>query len=227
MKLVTWNIHSFVGCDGVESAERIAEAIHGMDPEITLLQEIDFRYLDPSALDMLRRSTDQNAFAAPALGDGDRWYGQILFSDFPFVEKCIHDLSVPGREPRRLIDVTIDTPEGLLRVLGTHLGLSRQERNIQFTRITEIAKQGAALPTVLAGDFNEWLPGGKLAHRLLGDDSASTPAFLRTFPSRFPLFPLDRVLTKPASLLSDWTLDRDARQASDHCALIAHLNMSR
>lgn len=227
MKLVTWNIHSFVGRDGVASVERIAAAIKRMDPEITLLQEIDFRSLDTSALDLLRQSTGKNAVTAPALGDGDRWYGQILFSDYPIAEECIHDLSVPGREPRRMIDVTVETPEGPLRVLATHLGLSRRERKMQFDMVAQIVGRDDDCPTVLGGDLNEWLPARQLVNRLMGPDSASTPPALRTYPSGIPLFPLDRVMTKPANLLSGWALNNDARDASDHCALTAHLDMTR
>lgn len=225
MKVLTWNIHSFVGRDGVGDADRIINAISRQNPTITLLQEIDFRILEPKLLDSLRQSTGKNAVSAPALGDGDRWYGQILISDLPIEKQTVHDLSVPGREPRRLIEAVVETPDGPLRVMGTHLGLNRRERRRQFSQISEIAGKASHLPTVLMGDLNEWLPARKLSRRLLGKDSASTPVSLGTFPSHFPMFPLDRVMTSPARLLREYAVITDDREASDHLALTAGLNL--
>lgn len=226
MKLLTWNVHGFVGQDGKADPQRIASAIAHFDPDIAVLQEVDCRALNESPIDLLRRATDICAVDAPAMGTGTAWYGQALFSRLPLVRHEVHDLSVSDREPRRLLEVVLAAPEGELRILAAHLGLKRYERRQQMRRIAEVARAGGDIPTVLAGDLNEWLPARGMSKRLLGPDSASTPPDLRTFPARFPMFPLDRIMTAPARMLQNYDVDRSFKQASDHLPLTASLTLA-
>jgi len=69
---------------------------------------------------------------------------------------------------------------------------------------------------VALGDINEWLPLGRplrWMHALLGHSPAE-----RSFPSRWPLFALDRVWVRPRHALLAFGAHRSflARQASDH-----------
>jgi endonuclease/exonuclease/phosphatase family metal-dependent hydrolase len=66
------------------------------------------------------------------------------------------------------------------------------------------------------GDINEWLPLGRplrWMHALLGRSPAE-----RSFPSRWPLFALDRVWVRPRHALLEFGAHRSAlaAMASDH-----------
>jgi endonuclease/exonuclease/phosphatase family metal-dependent hydrolase len=72
-------------------------------------------------------------------------------------------------------------------------------------------------------DFNEWLPTGRSLrwlHTRLGKT-----ALIRTFPSAFPIFALDRIWVSPSSALIDVGAIRTpiTRVASDHLPLKATL----
>ena len=79
-------------------------------------------------------------------------------------------------------------------------------------------------PVAILGDFNEWRP----------DDPSMRPFHarfgrwrLRTFPSRRPLFAIDRVMVDPPSLLIEARVHASplARIASDHLPVRAEIDL--
>ena len=79
------------------------------------------------------------------------------------------------------------------------------------------------MQTILLGDLNEWRPwgGAAFSKRIVGT-ALKGPA-KRSFPARWPLLPLDRILTDAPGSVEDATvLDHpDISAASDHRALRA------
>jgi endonuclease/exonuclease/phosphatase family metal-dependent hydrolase len=134
----------------------------------------------------------------------------------------IHDLSFPGREPRRAICSDIQTPAGQLRVIATHLGLSFRERHTQVIAMLEML--GALDTTTVAlGDFNDWLWAGSVRRRL----GRVLPGYTnyRTFPSRWPIFHLDRIYLWPREALVSSHTDAEARAMSDHLPVISDIRL--
>ena len=74
-------------------------------------------------------------------------------------------------EPRRAVSSCIETPQGPLRVVATHLGLSIKEGREQVRELLRMAEEPAR-GVVLLGDFNDWFwPGsvrGVLCRELPG-----------------------------------------------------------
>jgi endonuclease/exonuclease/phosphatase family metal-dependent hydrolase len=135
-------------------------------------------------------------------------------------------LSVPGREPRGALEVDLAVDERLLRVIVTHFGLRRYERAEQAARIFARLSECVGQPIVILGDFNEWRPDDpsmRLFHARFGRSR------LRTFPSRRPLFAIDRVMVEPQSLLVETRVHRSAlaRVASDHLPMRAVIDLAR
>ena len=227
MRLLSWNIHGFVGRNGVFDVDRVATEIARINPALTALQEIDLRQHGLDVLEPIKKVAGEHMVTAPTMGEDNSWYGHGVFSRYPVIDRHVHDLSALGREPRRLIEAKIDTPSCILRVLATHLGLKRRERRQQFAQIKDVFETGAGMPTALMGDLNEWMPAGGMCNRLMGDDSATSPCMRGTFPSRLPILPLDRIMTCPGALLSRCAIDRGAADASDHLPLMADLDMQR
>lgn len=186
---------------------------------VVALQEVELHSRDPHALS---RATGLVAIPGHTIRADESTYGNLLLTRLPIEEWSLIDLSFGDREPRGLIDVCLRTPGGArLRCLATHLGLARRERHYQHRLLTTLLSGDRRVPTLLMGDFNEWRPFTatiRALNRQLGRSRRP-----RTFPSRLPLLPLDRIWVDPPHLL--WRLyawrSPLARLASDHLPVVA------
>jgi endonuclease/exonuclease/phosphatase family metal-dependent hydrolase len=159
-----------------------------------------------------------------------RWgeYGNALLTRLPILDVQRHNISVTWREPRGALDVTLEAGGGPLRVLATHLGLGRYERRLQTLQLARLVDAGdPAVPCLVLGDLNEWLPASRhLAwlHRRLGHTSPPP-----SFPSRWPFLRLDRLWLRPAAALDALQVHASplARVASDHLPVRARFDTAR
>lgn len=223
MRLMTWNIHGCVGTDWRRSPDRIADAVEAVQPDIFAVQEVDLResHGDPvPLLDLLADHAGHHRHEVWTLSDADRQYGIALISRWPIRDAACIDLAYRRREPRCAIDAVVETPKGDLRIVATHLGLSRLERIHQIGRLAEALGE-VDRPTAVLGDFNDWRRPGFVGRAL--KDRFPTVVTARTFPSRLPIFALDRIFlsahfgaqAKPVPF---------AAAASDHLPVIADLH---
>ena len=223
VRVMTWNTHGGIGPDGLHDLERMLAVVQRADPDILALQEVDSRRVKGAEhpIALLKRVLGHHGVAATAITTADGDYGQVLLSRWPLEEAVIHDISVPGREPRRAIAATVGTPSGRLFVVAAHLGLRFVERRRQCFKMALLADQ-SELPTVVLGDFNDWMwPGSVqnvLARRLPGRTRQ------RTFPARLPLLKLDRIYCRPAAALVSSKVDPAGAGVSDHLPLIAEID---
>jgi endonuclease/exonuclease/phosphatase family metal-dependent hydrolase len=222
IRVLTWNVHGGVGMDGVQDYTRAIDCLMGLDADIVALQELDGRKLAAAVtpFEDFRRRLGLHALPVAAITTEDGDYGQLLLSRWPFVASEIHDISLARYEPRRAIVATVRTRLGALRVIATHLGLRTRERRWQAEKLCALAAL-SDLPTVLLGDFNDW-NRFQTSHGLL---ERVMPAFTRgrTFPSRRPVFALDRIYCRPSALLGPSRVIRNAHMISDHLPLVAEL----
>ncbi len=227
VRALTWNVHGCVGRGGICNPEGIAEVLEAARLDIVALQEIDGRIrdlaLDPFAYfgRQLRWTTIEARTVIAKDGD----YGHIVMSRWPIESLGEIDLSVKFREPRKAIVAAVTAPVGRIIVLAAHLGLLPWERRIQLGRIRARIDKITDRPIITLGDFNDF-PGRGLAERALCPPLEDSPS-LSTYPSRWPLLPLDRIwYSKPLELVTIATI-RDARQLSDHLPLVASLRGPR
>jgi endonuclease/exonuclease/phosphatase family metal-dependent hydrolase len=228
LRALTWNIHACVGSDGRHDVARVGEVVRSSAPDIAAFQEVDSRRRSLSqpgdrseVYDALRRQVGDHGHDAWSISGKDGRYGQILASRFPLEDKQVHDISVPGREPRKVMSAAVKLPTHRLRIIATHLGLSRRERRRQVTALRDIVCADPASPLLLLGDFNEWFWPRRTQRQVFDLLGAWTRH--ATFPSRVPLFSLDRICCRPADLLArSWTRPQ-ARAASDHLPVLADL----
>ncbi|SDP55317.1 Metal-dependent hydrolase, endonuclease/exonuclease/phosphatase family [Pedococcus dokdonensis] len=164
LTLLSYNIHSGVGLDGVLDLGRVADVIGASGADVVGLQEVDRHRREQSGFE------DQPGFLAERLGmhlayaanlDAEpahpgaprAQYGTALLSRLPFASS--QNTLLPcfeGSEQRGLLDATVVVGDGALRVLGTHL---QHDSETERTRQAEAVV--AALddrPTVLLGDLN-------------------------------------------------------------------------
>lgn len=228
----SYNIHSCIGLDRRRSPRRIAGVLEELDCDIYALQEVDNEPGeddDSQQLEYLSEAMDMAAIPGLRIVRHSGEYGNALLTRFPVLSVHRHDLSY-GKwlEPRGALDVELDVDGRALRVIATHLGLSRSERRFQWRQLLgAIAASPPDHPTVVLGDMNEWFPhAGTLrdAHKILGQ--ALAPA---EFPSFWPFLALTRIWVQPAQAIVSVKVHRTplARWASDHLPLRAEIDVER
>jgi len=224
LRVATWNIHMGRGSDGRRDLERVARVIRGLDLDCIGLQEVDNRReAEADDLSRLAVATGMQAVAGPTMARPGGDYGNALLSRWTVTRIARHDLSVAGREPRGVLHAAVDWRGSSVEVAVTHLGLRPFERRRQVERLLALLPAERRRPLLLLGDFNEWLLWGRplrWLHRRFG--RAPAPA---TFPARWPLIRLDRILAAgPLRLLRVRAVGTKlTRAASDHLPVVADI----
>jgi len=225
MRLViaTYNVHRCIGRDGRFDPERTLGVLRELDADAIALQELQWQPAD--ALHLLQEfalKLGYVALAGPTLLQTGGHYGNALLTRLAVHGTETLDLSVPGREPRGALSALLETGDGPLRLIATHLGLRPYERRRQMRRLLALVRETESA-TVLLGDLNEWFLWGRPL-RWLHAHFGHTPA-PSTFPAWRPLLALDRIWVEPRSLLRELRPHRSplARDASDHLPLRAVL----
>ena len=228
VRVVSYNVHSCIGTDGVFSPVRIAEVLAPLDADFVALQEVENREYDGKTVSKFLADSLGLREAGRTSHDRDGFdYGNLLLSGVPPLQTACHDLAFPRREPRGAIEADFQVGGYTLRLVATHFGLSIRERRSQLQAIQPSLEDSPADLTILCADFNEWQPFSRI-HRKLRRLMGPAPV-VRTFPSRVPVFSLDRVYASPiATFVSSKTLGTvDARRASDHLPIVADFDLAR
>lgn len=223
LTIVTYNIHGAVGCDRRFAPHRIVEVLDEIGADIVALQEVPLGGLNfPDVLTMLCEATGFHGAEAATFDIAYRRYGNAVLSRYPIVATRAINLSFGKCEPRGALDADIDCHGHPLRVVATHLGLRPAERRDQIRRLLQVFDTDQ-MPVVLLGDVNEWFVWGRPL-RWLVSHFESVPA-PNTFPSRMPIFALDRIWIRPRHRLMHVRrhASRLARVASDHLPLVARI----
>ena len=227
---LSYNIHECVGLDRRRDPARIAQVIAAAGAQIVGLQEV---HSDASGEDHLHQmnylaaATGLQAIAGPAVERRNGHYGNVLLTSHKVLTVHKLDLSYPSREPRGAIDADLFIDGETVRVIVTHLGLLPAERRFQVRKLLAALSEQRTRTVILLSDFNEWLPVGRSLrwiHTHLGKT-----ALVRTFPSRFPVFALDRIWVSPPAALTELCCVRTplSRLASDHLPLKATIRTGR
>jgi endonuclease/exonuclease/phosphatase family metal-dependent hydrolase len=224
LTIATYNIHAAVGTDGRFEPDRIAAVLGELKADIVALQEVPMGGSGtPDVLSVLTAATGFAAAAGPACNTPERRYGNAVLSRFPIRSVRAIDLSFGSREARGALDADLECHGQPLRVVATHLGLRPAERRDQIRRLLAVFDT-AAMPVVMLGDINEWFVWGRPLRMLVSHfEAVPAPA---TFPSRWPVFALDRIWIRPRHRLVhvEAHATRLARVASDHLPLIARID---
>jgi len=224
ISVATYNVHRWTGIDGLRDPTRTMHVIRELRADIIGLQEATFVLSGDREFreDDLGRETGQQVVLGPTFFKEDVNFGNVLLVGHRVVEVRRLDLSLRAREPRGALDVDLYVHGIPVRVLVTHLGLRPYERRYQVSCILDALSNKPAGLVVLAGDINEWSPA-RLSLRRLRNWFGYYPPAPPTFPSRFPVLPLNRIWVRPRTALLSVHAHRTslARVASDHLPLKA------
>ncbi|WP_424986326.1 endonuclease/exonuclease/phosphatase family protein [Microbulbifer sp. S227A] len=217
LRLASYNIQKCVGLDLRRQPRRILQVLEGLGAEIVVLQEADKR-LPPRPAALPHFVLNEAGWQVADLGGAGSlgWHGNaIIWRGNRIRLAAMGQISLPGLEPRGAVRAEFETPLGPLRVMGVHLGLIGQYRRRQVQHLAAVTGELDVMPTVWAGDFNEWsrLP--------VLDQYAPNMRFLPprpSFPSPRPVGPLDRIALGPGLVAARHGVHdaRPAHIASDH-----------
>jgi endonuclease/exonuclease/phosphatase family metal-dependent hydrolase len=237
MRLLTYNMHKGIGGrDRRYRLERVIAVIEEENPDLVCLQEVDHnvrrsRYHDqPKLLSEYFNSAAQAYQMNVHLKEGG--YGNLVLSRWPLRTKHHISLRLRRKKPRGAQIVVVETPEGSLHLVNWHLGLAEKERHWQVNHLLghHLFHESAHLPTLIAGDFNDWR--NTLAERIFARHQfhhATKPvSHYRSFPAMFSLAALDKVFYRGPILIHHARIVRTAlaRRASDHLPLVVDFHLS-
>jgi len=246
LRVATYNIHKGVRGMGMRKRLEIHNlglGIEALDADLVFLQEVrrfhhgEARQFPDTHIGWPR--VPQADYLAPE-GYGVAYrtnavtregeHGNALLSRWALGDIGHHDVSDHRFEQRGLLHTPVDWNGVRVHTIVAHLGLMHSSRVRQVERIAKYiaahVPQGERL--VLAGDFNDW--GEKLdaPMRAMGllRATAAGASPLPTFPSRVPLFSLDRIYTRGFRCCSAF-VPRGSTWArmSDHLPYVAELEL--
>jgi endonuclease/exonuclease/phosphatase family metal-dependent hydrolase len=240
-RILTYNVHRWMGTDRQIAPGRIADVIASCEPDIVALQEVRVGRARTGAI-------DQAAAVAARLGMSLHFQPTIrVFGEqFGIAILTRHPAQVirsgrlpslsngPSFEKRSALWVSVRIGGRALNVVNAHLSLRSRERLHQVEALVGgdwIGHPDCADPAVLLGDFNA--PPQSRSYRLLAsrlrDAQLSNPNGepQATFHTRAPVLRLDHVFVTPAVEVVAAAPVRTplARVASDHFPLMAELRI--
>jgi len=226
IRVATYNIHAAVGADGRRDLGRIAAVIEEIEPDVIGLQEVESRRSRGSA-DQAMRLANKLGMACvegPMLLEGHGWYGNAILSRLPVLDQHQLRFADHSGEPRGALGVVVDDAQGgRWRLITTHLDLRYRSRFRQVQSLGHLLDTDNTGPWVLLGDLNEWRPWARALARLR--QLGHVPPAPASYPTRLPLFSLDRMVLRGCRL--DGPLRRHvsalSRRASDHLPIIAEV----
>jgi endonuclease/exonuclease/phosphatase family metal-dependent hydrolase len=244
LRVATYNIHKGVRGIGLRKRLEIHNlglGVEALDADLVFLQEVRLHHSRDA------RQFDRTWFGWPEQGQAEFLapegydvayrtnavtrhgeHGNALLSRWPLGDIGHHDVSDHRFEQRGLLHVPVDWHGRTLHAVVAHLGLMHSGRVRQVQRLADFiaATVPADAPLIVAGDFNDWGERLDAPMREIGLERALGlgPRAERrsTFPSRVPIFALDRIYTRVLACQSTF-VPRGATWArmSDHLPLVA------
>jgi endonuclease/exonuclease/phosphatase family metal-dependent hydrolase len=224
----SYNIHKAVGLDGRRDPDRILAVLHELNADIVALQECDRRFGERETV-LPRQALDEHGWhivpvAERPLSIG--WHGNALLARRGIEVRETAAVRLPVLEPRGAVRADLALDGHGLRVVGMHLDISGVRRRQQVRSVlSHLGDCERVCPAVLMGDLNDWTRNGR-ALREFGDGWRLL-ASGKSFPSRRPVAPLDRIV-----VTEEWHVEAAgvhhsalAAQASDHLPVWARLSL--
>jgi endonuclease/exonuclease/phosphatase family metal-dependent hydrolase len=245
LRICTYNIHKgFSQFNRQLSIHGVRDKLHQLGADLVFLQEVQGQHLHHARRHLDWPSAPQHEFLAEGMWPqcaygGNAIYdhghhGNAILSRHAILSQANQDVSDHRFEHRGLLHCTIrmGRQQRPVHCICVHLGLTGGSRRRQMAalvqRLEQLAPPDEAL--IIAGDFNDW--------RQQADDCLTGPLGVqevfttlhgqpaRSFPSRLPMLPLDRIYVRGFEVLggrvhhgAPW------HQLSDHAPLTAQLRL--
>lgn len=218
LRLASYNVRKAIGLDRRRNPSRILEVISSLDADIVALQEADKRLGQRVSPFDVNQIVERTGLVPADLG-GNKvslgWHGNALLVHPDITISSIKLLSLPGLEPRGAISASLQLKYSSVRIMATHLGLTRRSRQKQCDLIHHEINASNDSHSIILGDFNEWRSVGSL-EALTRSHHILSPG--HSFHASRPFVKLDRfALSKGLKVQNTGIkLSRLSKIASDH-----------
>lgn len=208
-RVLSYNVHSCVGMDGVLSVDRIARVIAKAEPDIVALQELDSGHKiegeDQAAA--IARKLEMHFHFHAVCGTEPQCFGNAIFSRFPIKRVRAEHLPVLKKhalfEPRGVLWVELEFQGRPIHVVTTHLSIWAPEQRLQVKKLLSkdiLGHPELAKEAILCGDFN-MTPGSKfypmITQHFQEPRFPQNPALTRnTWTSQWPIRRLDYIFSR-------------------------------
>lgn len=248
LRVATYNIHKGVRGMGPNKRLEIHNlglGIESLDADLVFLQEVRlFHHRDAKRFDRTWFSWPQQGQAEFLAPEGyesayrtncitrDGEHGNALLSRWPLGEIGHHDVSDHRFEQRGLLHVPVLWRGEEVHTIVAHFGLIHASRIRQAERLAQYIRDEvpAERPLIVAGDFNDWGERLDPSMKAAGLVRSTLPDASRgplTYPSRLPLFALDRVYVRGLRCTGLFSPRGPAWvRMSDHLPLVAELDFA-
>ncbi len=166
LTVVTFNIHSAIGHDGLQ-LEQVAGEIAASEPDVVLLQEVDSGRLQSRFVDeaeylagllgmhhVFASNVERNGLRA---GDPVGYYGTAVLTRLR-VDSWTHTMlpNQPGRQPRGLQHLVLRLKGRPISIYNTHLDHTTPRLRQKQMRMARDIVGADGDPVIFGGDFNAW-----------------------------------------------------------------------
>lgn len=235
-RLLSINLRHGDGPAGSDNLGDVVALIRRVHPDVVMVQEVDQGVARSGGRDqpaLLAAGTGMYSVFDATLDSyqGGR-YGLLLLTRYSPVSTEIHSLpSAPGREPRIIQEVLVETDDGLrVAVYHTHFGYDDPQAMTEerIAHLLALADTNAADATFVVGDLN--LGRSAVAHTTLEavyEDAAGADS-VATYPATDPRSEPDHILyrgTRPIEVVGFHVVTDPV--ISDHAPIWAEFAVGR
>lgn len=222
IKVITYNLHKGRGRRRRDILREAMQAIEERRPDVLLCQEV---------FHGIQEDLGQSSFITRVLGHDHVFgpnafykngcHGNATFARMPVARHHNHDITESWFEKRGILHTALEVGGRDLGVLNTHFSLTGRQRRRQWFKLHDALPEDPDIPVLAAGDFNDWYEtldrqarrSGVLFNCLWTRHRRERVSF----PSRRPMFAMDRVYVRGLRVLEAQVLTGEPWSGfSDH-----------
>lgn len=224
LRAISYNVHKLFDITGRKYfLSALKDILRQLDVDFVFLQEVpgilhdSFKHqYDADPIEHLADELwDHYVYGKNAISTNQN-HGNAILSKYPFVESKNTNISNHRLEQRGFLLGKVQVEEHDLMLACTHLDLTPVGRSRQVKKIKETLQSDCdpTVPLLICGDFNDW--DGQTSKKmealnLMGEKIGPT------FPSFYPVLPLDRVFYRNLKCSKITVLnDKHWKKFSDH-----------
>lgn len=241
LRILSYNIHKGFSLTNTQFIlNGIKKAMKELDPDVIFLQEvlgdhqknkipdwetaIQFEYLADTV--WTHFAYGKNAIYP------EGHHGNAILSKYPIIDWENFKISTNRLEHRGLLKARIQDPISGKEVVlaNTHLDLTQRGRDQQAKILIHHMRYEDKTPWILVGDFNDWNKkiSPTIEKELDAQECFKTlhGKFPATFPSLFPVLPLDRIFVRGFTpTMAEALSGPQWRNLSDHLPLLVEVEL--
>lgn len=154
LKVVTYNIHSGLNKDMFPTLFDIIDFLRISNADIICLQEVNESAKAGFQVSSFKEELKMYSHFGANVVDFGLNYGLVTYSKYP-IKSEDHIYLSGGREQRGILHTVVNIDRRKLNIINVHLGLSKEEREIQVKELVEFIKKIGDEPYIVVGDFND------------------------------------------------------------------------